>query len=64
MKHCRNSDVQNEVKFQRKNLSWTQEGNHKILQKLVPVVQVVFLEFLLEGDVLDPLVITSPWYVR
>jgi hypothetical protein len=39
----------NEIKFQRKNLSWTQEGKHKILQKLVPVVQVVFLGCLLEG---------------
>jgi hypothetical protein len=49
MKHCRNSDVENEVTFQRKNLSWMQEGKHKILRKLVPVVEVVFVVYLLEG---------------
>jgi hypothetical protein len=49
MKHCRNSDVQNEVTFQIKNLSCTYEGKHTIVQKLVPVVQVVFPGCLLEG---------------
>jgi hypothetical protein len=64
MKHCRNFDVQDEVTCQRKNLSWNQEGKHKILQKLVPVVQVVSVGCLIEGEDLEPLVITSPWYVR
>jgi hypothetical protein len=48
MKQCRKSEVLNEVTFQGKNLSWKQEGK-KILQKLVPVVQIVFLGCLLEG---------------
>jgi hypothetical protein len=54
MKQYRNSDVVNEITFQRKNLSSTQEGKHKILQKLVRVGQVVFLWCVLEGGRFGP----------
>jgi hypothetical protein len=35
----------------KKNLIWTEEGKHTIVQKLVPVVQVVFPGCVLEGGV-------------
>ena len=41
--HCRNPAVLNDVTFQRNNLSWTQEGKHTSINKLVPMAQVLFL---------------------
>jgi len=58
--HCRNPAVLNEDTFQRNNLNWTQEGKHRRIHKLVPMVQVLFLWFFLKREVLGPLVITSP----
>ena len=37
--------VLNEVKFQRNNLSWTQEGKRTSIHKLIPGIRVLFLWF-------------------
>jgi len=44
-KYCWNPAILKEVTFQRNNLSWTQEGKHISIHKLVPVVQALFLGF-------------------
>jgi hypothetical protein len=52
--HCRNPDIINEVAFQRNNLSYTQEGKHRSIHKLVQMVQVLPFGFSKKGTCWDP----------